>query len=593
MYDIINAGMKYSHKWTESLYDQVLKTIRDGEKPMTQTIKKRSKIYSYDPESKSIVYVHRGPLPWMKKNGIVMIQHAPEHIFYVIRPSEKMKILESYMDDPKFLTLGIYTLYDKIVKDKYLNISRSDVKAFLQSSQVVRMSRIRHVKPVKQSYLPEYVFQQWQMDLVDLQAFKKYNKNYAWILICVDIFSKYTYGFPLYKKSGNEIKTCLEHLFLSGDIPERLQHDNEATFQSNEISDLFKQMNIVRIVNDSYSPQTNGIVENKIKFLKRLINSHFQTYQTSQWIDILQRVLFNLNTTKHSVTDFSPLEVHRGRAVSINNKTSISLEESNVFQASGVSDYVTQKLKEEQARNLYIQKEIKRKKERINKRKQSWEPEIGDRVYLPYELKDSSGIITFLIQRRLEKRVIKYNSTDVLTLKKFGKKLVQKYYPNVFRIIEKGKDSERGPFYYLLKDEQKEGQIEYMTDASKNKISTRFYPEQMFYISEPAKKHKTFDYIDPIVKYTKPEKIKQFNLKSRPKSKWVGLKIFKAWKVDNSVEWFSGTIKKYHSSRERFKFDIRYPGETDVHKEDLLDGYYSKMLIPGNWYFEKEEIFLS
>lgn len=576
--------MIYSHKWTDTLYEQVLDVIKDGKKPANQTVRKRSKYYHYDPSSDQIVYIHKGALPWSGKGKLQLLNTTKEHWFYVVRPSQKQTVLESYLQDPKLLTLGIYTLYDKIVKDKHLGISRSDVKAFLQSSQVVRMSRMKHVRPIKHSYLPEYPFQQWQMDLVDLQAFQKYNKKYSWILLIVDIFSKYTYGFPLVQKSANEIKASLEYVFLHGDIPERLQHDNEATFQSKEVSSLLKEMNVIQVVNDSYSPQTNGIVENKIKFLKRLIDSHFQTYRTYQWIDVLHRFLFNLNTTKHGVTGYKPVEIHRGRTMILNNKTLGQLELSEHLPEKDT--YLQQKLKESQARDLYIQKEIKRKKD--ISRKPFWVPQIGDRVYLPYELKDSSGIVTFLLQRRDGPKVVKYQPDGILQLKKFRKKLVQRYYPQIFKVIQKGKDSERGPFYYTLEEETKKGIIEYMTDASKNKISTRFYPEQMFYISELPKKRKTYDYIDPVIKVP-PKKLKQtLDMKKCPKKKWIGLKIKKAWSVDNKIEWYEGTIKKY-SQRKEFKFDISYQGI--VYKEDLLEEYYSKESVSGNWYFTQEEAF--
>ena len=43
---------------------------------------------------------------------------------------------------------------------------------------------------------------QWQADLVDLSSFKKENKNYNYLLTCIDVFSKFAWIEPLNDKNG-------------------------------------------------------------------------------------------------------------------------------------------------------------------------------------------------------------------------------------------------------------------------------------------------------------------------------------------------------------------------------------------------------
>ena len=33
--------------------------------------------------------------------------------------------------------------------------------------------------------------EQWQMDLADMQSLKEYNDGYGYLLVCIDVFSKY------------------------------------------------------------------------------------------------------------------------------------------------------------------------------------------------------------------------------------------------------------------------------------------------------------------------------------------------------------------------------------------------------------------
>lgn len=584
----------FSHKWNTQLYENVVSVVKDGKKPVTRIVARRSKIYSYDPLTKRLVYEYKGVLPWNKKHNFSIIEQETEHVFQVIKPEEKQEIMKQLIADISTRSLGIYSAYAKVLRLKYLNISRSDIKEYFKTAEVIRMSRIKHVQPIKQSYLPKYSFQQWQIDLMDLQDFSKYNKKYSWVLVIVDIFSKYTYAFPLYQKSGKEIKASLEYLFFSGDIPERIQHDNEKTFQSNDVKELFQSMNIVQIINDSYSPQTNGFVENKIKFIKRMIDSYFQEYRTFQWITILSRVIYNVNNTKHSVTGFTPYEIHRGRTQTIGTPVLLTNTDSD----SEHKELAKDQLRQRKARELYIQKTIEQTKMKEQQKKKTEQFQIGDKVYVPYELKDSSGIKTFILRRTFQGKPYNYSSDQTLTLRKFGKKLKFRYYPDVFQIIQKSQNTQRGRFYFTLKDVNKEGTISYVVKQDETKISEQFYPEQLFYISEPVKEKEQFLYTDPVLKEVKLQQPNQplfydifTALTKCPKTKWTNLQIKKAWNTDEGLEWYTGTIKKY-TPRETFKFDIKYPN-FPVQKENLLPKYYSRSPQVGNWFFTQEETFLN
>ena len=50
-------------------------------------------------------------------------------------------------------------------------------------------------------------------DLVEMQKFSKVNKNYRYLLTCIDIFSKFAFVIPLKDKKGTTIKKALEKIF--------------------------------------------------------------------------------------------------------------------------------------------------------------------------------------------------------------------------------------------------------------------------------------------------------------------------------------------------------------------------------------------
>ena len=73
-----------------------------------------------------------------------------------------------------------------------------------------------------------FPFEHWQMDLIDMsrEDLRIANKSYTWIIVIIDIFSKFVYIHPIVNKEPNTVSAVLEKIFLSGDIPKKIQHDD-------------------------------------------------------------------------------------------------------------------------------------------------------------------------------------------------------------------------------------------------------------------------------------------------------------------------------------------------------------------------------
>ena len=52
-------------------------------------------------------------------------------------------------------------------------------------------------------------------DLVDMQKYSRVNKGYKYIFTNIDIFSKYSFAFPLKTKTIKEIKSCFQKFLMN------------------------------------------------------------------------------------------------------------------------------------------------------------------------------------------------------------------------------------------------------------------------------------------------------------------------------------------------------------------------------------------
>ena len=63
--------------------------------------------------------------------------------------------------------------------------------------------------------------QQWQIDLADMQ---KFNDGYRYLLVCIDVFSKYAWVVPLKNKTGPSLVNAFKVILSSVRKPEKI-HD--------------------------------------------------------------------------------------------------------------------------------------------------------------------------------------------------------------------------------------------------------------------------------------------------------------------------------------------------------------------------------
>ena len=75
-------------------------------------------------------------------------------------------------------------------------------------------------RPVKRNRVVVFgIDDQWDVDLMDMTKFSKYNRGYNFILVAIDIFS------PLKDKRGESIMKALKNIFAEGRSPSRIRTD--------------------------------------------------------------------------------------------------------------------------------------------------------------------------------------------------------------------------------------------------------------------------------------------------------------------------------------------------------------------------------
>lgn len=78
-------------------------------------------------------------------------------------------------------------------------------------------------------------------DLIDMRNFRSYNKNFSYILIVIDNFTKYAFAFPLKTKSGSEVAQNLKIVLEKGYPIRKLWTDEGKEYKNATVQNLLKK----------------------------------------------------------------------------------------------------------------------------------------------------------------------------------------------------------------------------------------------------------------------------------------------------------------------------------------------------------------
>ena len=155
-------------------------------------------------------------------------------------------------------------------------------------------------KPPKKNYLTNktdvyFIDDIWSLDILDLKDYgPENNKNYRYVLVVIDNFSKFGWTIPLKNKNAQTIKDSFENILLgSKRKPNSIESDRGKEFYINIFQDFLNKNDIKFYSrNSSYGAVFAERFNRTIRdLLKRIVCEQGD----SNWIDILATITKQYN----------------------------------------------------------------------------------------------------------------------------------------------------------------------------------------------------------------------------------------------------------------------------------------------------------
>lgn len=147
----------------------------------------------------------------------------------------------------------------------------------------------------------------WTMDLLDIHQFSRQNMNFRFILVVLDIFSRFAWARPLKDKTGANVAKALQDIISTSDRkPEKIWSDRGTEFYNANVNRLL-QRNGIELYSTHNEPKAS-IAERFIRTLRRKIETNFILTQSTIWYDILPELIREYNHSRHRSIGMTPEE---------------------------------------------------------------------------------------------------------------------------------------------------------------------------------------------------------------------------------------------------------------------------------------------
>jgi hypothetical protein len=141
------------------------------------------------------------------------------------------KSLDKIMEDNLYPSPQV--LY-QLAKQENPKITMNQIKKYIESKSAYQQTKEKHVKKTSMGYIVAFEkMKNLQIDLLDLSKYSKTNKGYKYVLIMIDIFSRFVDAIMIKTKNIEDTTNALKLMLDFNNIePNIIILDSESSFLS-------------------------------------------------------------------------------------------------------------------------------------------------------------------------------------------------------------------------------------------------------------------------------------------------------------------------------------------------------------------------
>ena len=161
----------------------------------------------------------------------------------------------------------------------------------------------------KRSVISNGIDEIWVADLVEMQKFSKWNKGIKYLLMVIDVFSKYGWIRGLKDKKTETVSKAFDDIFKSKRKPQMLWTDKGSEFISKHFKGFLKRAGIK--LYHTENEEKSSVVERWNKTMKNRMWKMFTVNNNTVYWDKIDKLVDDYNNARHSSIKMTPVEASK------------------------------------------------------------------------------------------------------------------------------------------------------------------------------------------------------------------------------------------------------------------------------------------
>ena len=221
------------------------------------------------------------------------------------------RYLSSIYFDPKHpgSFAGPEKLYKVVKSEGEYKIGLPKITRWLQDQESYSLSKGVRRSFERSRVIVEGIDSQWDADLADMASLSESNDGFKYLLVAIDVFSRYAWCSPLKTKTGSEVANGLRKILKGGRRPKALRTDKGRELRNAEVRRYLSEIGVHHFFAQNTETKAN-YAERFIKTLKHKIYRYLFKTRKERYVDALPDLVYSYNNTVHQSLGRTPASVN-------------------------------------------------------------------------------------------------------------------------------------------------------------------------------------------------------------------------------------------------------------------------------------------
>ena len=222
------------------------------------------------------------------------------------------------------------------------SIKKKDIIDFLKQQKSYTLHRLTRKHFLRRRIIAPKPGVIASCDLADMSLLSRYNNGYKYILVFIDVFSRFGQAIPLKRKDGNTVHTGLKKIIENNHFNKlrRLNTDEGKEFYNKKVKDMLDSKNIT-LYSVSSREIKASIAERFIRTIKGKLYRYMTQQNTKKYINILPALIEGYNNSPHRGlgNNQTPIDIHNLKDLkSIQNQFNLMYKNKRTFRKTRISN---------------------------------------------------------------------------------------------------------------------------------------------------------------------------------------------------------------------------------------------------------------